>query len=392
MTQRIAIATGTRADWGILSPLADALRGTEGVQLQIIATNMHLMPQYGNTIDEITAAGHRVDACVPMPVDGDNDVARVQAMGTCMQGFAKAFDTLKPHKVIVLGDRFEMLAVATAAAMMRISLVHIAGGTVSEGAIDNALRNAITQLATLHLTETEDHRRRVIAMGADPAKAITTGAAGVWNMAHRKLMTRSQLSQSLGGFDIDPGRTLLVTYHPATLDTARPARRINALLEALDRFAGNNIIFTYPNNDAGGQAVATHIKAYADANPGRAIAVPSLGMLRYLSALQYVAAVVGNSSSGIVEVPSAHIPTVDIGIRQKGRTAADSVYHCGDSAGEIASTIAYALSPEGRRRARRAVNPYHNPDTISLMTNAILNLATAPDATTDTDARTTGLN
>ena len=367
--RKIAVATGTRADWGLLSGIARALASREDCRVTILATNMHLNPRYGNTIDEIIADGFKEPVRIPMPDSTDSPVGAVRAMSVCMEGMADALDALKPDMVVILGDRFEMLATATAALMLRIPIVHIAGGEISEGAIDDSIRHAITKMASLHLTATEPYRRRVIAMGEEPQRVINTGAIGVYNIMHEPLMDREELETSVGLL-LTPG-SLLVTYHPATLDDEDPARHCDALLAALNRFPESNIIITYPNNDSRGKVIIDRIEAYGRRNPGRVRVIPSLGKKRYLSALRCVSAVVGNSSSGIVEVPSMGIPTVDIGIRQRGRLCGHSVVHCGDSADEIAAAITLALSPEGQRRAREAENPYFRPDTLEIMVNAI---------------------
>lgn len=373
MKRKVCIVTGTRAEWGLLSDIAHELSLRDDVELQIIATNMHLEQAYGHTIDEIIAAGFIVNATVPMHADSDTASDTVKAMSTCMVGMADAFCKLQPDIVVILGDRTEMLAVATAATVMRIPIVHLHGGEISEGAIDDSIRHAITKLSALHLTATEDYRRRVIQLGECPDHVINTGAIGVYNALHTPIMTKEELQQSIGmTFDTD---TLLVTYHPATLDDVSPATRAHDLLDALSRFPHVKILFTYPNNDPAGRVIIEQILSYRDAAPERVCVVPSLGKTRYLSALRYVSAVVGNSSSGIIEVPSMHIPTVDIGIRQRGRIAAQSVIHCGDSCDEISSAIALALSPQGRDMALHADNPYYRPDTLRLIVEAI---ATTP--------------
>ncbi len=367
---KIAIATGTRADWGLLSPVACALSRRPDCRVEILATNMHLSPLYGDTINEIVADGF--GGCitrVEMPVGTNDPVGAVEAMAVCMTGMARALRELAPDLIVILGDRFEMLATATAALMLRVPIVHIAGGEISEGAVDDSIRHAITKMASLHLTATETYRRRVIAMGEEPGRVINTGAIGVYNILHTPLLSREELAASVG-LPFRPD-TLLVTYHPATLDSDDPAIRCRALLDALDRFPESDLIITYPNNDPRGRVIIDMIEAYGKANPERVRVIPSLGKLRYLSALRYVSAVVGNSSSGIVEVPSMGIPTVDIGIRQRGRLCSDSVIHCGDSAPEIAAAIAEALSPEGRARALTSPNPYSRPDTLDIMVDAI---------------------
>lgn len=375
---KVCIITGTRADWGLLTPLARALADIADVRLQIVATNMHLMEEYGMTVHEIEDAGFSIDARVPMDVEGETSASRVRAMSLCMNGMADVFERLAPDVALILGDRFEMLAVASAAAMMRIPIVHIAGGTVSEGALDDSIRHAITKLATLHLVETDEARQRVIQMGEDPEKVVNTGALGVYNIMNQELMSAEQLAASLDGFDLSVGRSMLVTFHPATLDNGDPATQITNLIAALDAFPTCKVLFTHPNNDAGGEAIAARIQEYAAANADHVHFVRSLGMVRYLSALQFVDVVVGNSSSGIVEVPSMHIPTVDIGIRQRGRLCSDSVIHCSVDSADIQMAIARALSPAGQHRARTAINPYYKPDTVAYMVEAILSLGSGP--------------
>jgi len=369
--RKIAIATSTRADWGLLKDIARRLRECDTAEVRIIATNMHLNPDYGMTINEITDDGFTVDARVEMTPRSDSPTDTARAAARCMDGMAKAFDKLKPDLLVILGDRYEMLAVATAATIMRIPIVHIAGGEISEGAFDDSIRHAITKLSALHLTATDAYRNRVIAMGEDPRHVINTGAIGVYNLAHEQVMDKTALEESIG-IEITPG-TLLVTLHPATLDTAPVKERCQALLDALDTFKSSHIIFTYPNNDPDGAVIIRMINDYASRGKGRIVVVPSLGRKRYLSALHFVSAVVGNSSSGIVEVPSMHIPTVNIGIRQQGRIASDSVIHCAPDSKSICQAIALALSPEGKRNALEATNPYYKPDTLRIITDAILN-------------------
>lgn len=371
--RRVCIVTGTRADWGLLSPVArELVKLPDKIELQIIATNMHLDPAYGMTVKEIEADGIYVNERVPMYVEySDSGYARVKAMSRCLNGVADALDRLNPHILVILGDRYEMLSIASAAAVMRIPIIHISGGEISEGAIDDSIRHAITKLASLHLTATEPYRRRVIQLGEQPKRVINTGAIGVYNIVHEPVMTKQELEESIG-FTISD-ETLLVTYHPATLDNATSGERCRALLSALDRFPASPLIITYPNNDTGSQAIIDLIEEYAASNPKRVCLVKSLGKKRYLSALHYVAAVVGNSSSGIIEVPSMGIPTVDIGMRQKGRICAKSVIHCGDSSDEIYRAIAYALSPAGKAIAASAENPYYKPSTLSITVDAIVN-------------------
>lgn len=376
--RKIAIATGTRADWGLLSPIAKALRDRPDCQVKVIATNMHLQPRYGLTVNEIKADGFEGDnlICVPMPETGDSPAGTVDSMAACMSGMARVLGEISPDLIVVLGDRFEMLATATAALMMRVPIVHISGGEISEGAIDDSIRHAITKMSSLHLTSTDAYRQRVIAMGEEPHRVTNTGSIGVWNLLNTPPMSLTDLEKSIG-FTLPPG-SLLVTYHPATLDNGDTAERCRQLLMALDRFPDSHILITYPNNDANGKVIIDMIEEYARHNPSRVRVIPSLGKLRYLSALHYVSAVVGNSSSGIIEVPSMGIPTVDIGIRQRGRICSASVTHCGDSADDITSAIRHALSPQGQTLAKESENPYVRSDTLQLSVEAI---ATTPIAT-----------
>lgn len=370
--RKIAIFTGTRADWGLLSPVARALAAREDTDVTVIATNMHLSEAFGHTIDEIRADGFE-PVELPMDALAPTAEARVAAMGACMAGAARLLGATEPDVAVVLGDRFEMLAVASACLMMRVPIAHIAGGEISEGAIDDSIRHAITKMSSLHLTATEPYRRRVIAMGEDPSMVINTGAIGVWNLTRSPLATEAE-TEAAAGMKID-GRTVIVTYHPATLDDGDIDARVDALTGALDDIGDLRAVITCPNNDARGARVMARLKAYAASRPGRVSLVASLGRRRYLRAITMAGAVVGNSSSGIVEVPSAGTPTVDIGMRQRGRTAASSVIHCGDSRGEIAAALRLALSPAMQREASLTVNPYSQPDTLGKIVDAI---ATTP--------------
>lgn len=375
--RKICFATGTRADWGLLSPLARALADSGEVDVQVLATNMHLLQRYGYTVDEITADGFTVDARVEMP-DSDSDSAadRARAMGICLTGTADALQRLAPDALVILGDRYEMLAVASAAALMCVPVIHIAGGEITLGAVDDSLRHAITKLSALHLTATDEYRRRVIQLGEAPDTVVNIGALGVWNAFNQPLPTEAQVLESLG-IEGSPDISV-VTFHPATLDPEDPEKRFAAVLEALDRFPALHHIITYPNNDPRGQRLIAMIEAYAASRPGRVTAIKSLGMKRYLTASRMARVVIGNSSSGLVEVPSAGTPTVDIGIRQKGRIAGPTVIHCGDSADEIAAAIDRALSPEMQTLAAGRPNPYAQPDTLSRAVDAVMHFLENP--------------
>ena len=369
---KIAIATGTRADWGLLSPIAQLLKAQKDVEVAVIATNMHLDPRFGNTIDEIISDGFIPAAKVKMNIASNSEADTARSMAKCLSGMVDAFESIKPDCIIILGDRYEMLATASAATVMRIPIIHIAGGEISEGAIDDCIRHAITKLSALHLTSTEEYRQRVIAMGEQPDRVINTGAIGVYNIMQLPLMSKEELEKSIG-CKINK-RTLLVTMHPTTIDPTPSSTVMGELFKALDAHDGN-VIITYTNNDARGAEIISLIDDYQKRNKDKVTVIPSLGRLRYLSALQFAGAVAGNSSSGIVEVPSMHIPTVNIGIRQKGRLASKSVINCGNSAQEIISAIRFALSEEGQDTARNAENPYYKPNTLHTIVNSILSVS-----------------
>lgn len=359
--RRIAIVTSTRADWGLLHPVADALRKNDNVELHIIATNMHLDRARGMTLTEIEADGFSPIHRVEMPIVDDSPESAARAAGRCAGDMAAELAGIHPDILLILGDRFEMLAVALAAILLAIPIAHISGGEITEGAFDDNIRHAISKLSALHFATTDSHRRRLIAMGEQPHTVYNTGALGVHNIHNVQLMSPQELNDSLG-FELTPD-TFLVTFHPATNDSVDPTARFSELLKALEEFP-NPILFTAPNNDPRSARLLEMIEAFRSKHPERVRFIPSLGRKRYLSALNVVEAVIGNSSSGIVEVPSAGIPTVDIGVRQRGRTAAPSVIHCGDTAGEIVSAITTALSPEFRVIARQKQNPYFKADTV----------------------------
>lgn len=370
--RKICIVTSTRADWGLLSGVARELRAYETVELQIIATNMHLDARYGMTVDEIIEDGFKVDERVEMNAGNDSAVETAAATGKCLIGVARALGRLNPDILVILGDRYEMLAVATAATIMRVPIAHIAGGEISEGAFDDNIRHALTKLSALHFTATDAYRNRVISMGENPKYVLNTGALGVYNIIYEPVIPKPDLEKFIG-IDINSS-TLLVTFHPATMDPVPVKERCEALLQALDGFISSHIIFTYPNNDPDGEVIIKMINEYAARYPGRVAVVPSLGRRRYLSALHFVSAVVGNSSSGIVEVPTMRIPTVDIGIRQQGRIAASSVIHCEGEYDQIHQAISFALSPAGKRLALETDNPYAKRDTVTRIVDTLVHI------------------
>ena len=369
--RKICIATGTRADWGLLSGIAKALNARNDVKLQIVATNMHLSERYGFTFREIEHDGLHIDYRVPMPADTDTPHDTVAAMSVCMRGFADAFEALRPDLLLILGDRYEMLAVASAAMIFRIPIAHIAGGTISEGAYDDSIRHSITKMSHLHLTETEECRRRVIQLGEAPERVFNTGAIGIYNILHTHFLSREELETELA--TPIPEKSLFVTFHPATLDAVPQNEQCANLLAALESRSDYKVFFSYPNNDTAGRIIIDMIEDYVRQNPERAYVRPSYGQLRYFSLMRFMKAAVGNSSSGIVEVPSLHIPTLNIGIRQNGRRRAASVVDCGVTLDEISRGLHRVLGADMQQLARTVQNPYEQPDTLQRIGDVVCN-------------------
>ncbi len=369
--RKICIATGTRADWGLLSGIAKALNARNDVKLQIVATNMHLSERYGFTFREIEHDGLHIDYRVPMPADTDTPHDTVAAMSVCMRGFADAFEALRPDLLLILGDRYEMLAVASAAMIFRIPIAHIAGGTISEGAYDDSIRHSITKMSHLHLTETEECRRRVIQLGEAPERVFNTGAIGIYNILHTHFLSREELETELA--TPIPEKSLFVTFHPATLDVVPQNEQCANLLAALESRSDYKVFFSYPNNDTAGRIIIDMIEDYVRQNPERAYVRPSYGQLRYFSLMRFMKAAVGNSSSGIVEVPSLHIPTLNIGIRQNGRRRAASVVDCGVTLDEISRGLHRVLGADMQQLARTVQNPYEQPDTLQRIVDVVCN-------------------
>lgn len=355
------MVTGTRAEYGLLSRLMRLIDESEDCQLQVVATNMHLLPEYGNTYQEIEKDGFRIDARVPMRKPTDDSYGVITSMAEKMSGMNDAFRELCPDMVVMLGDRYEMLVVATVAMLQRIPIAHIHGGEISEGAVDDSIRHAITKMSSLHFTSTEEYRKRVIQLGEQPERVFYVGSLGVENLRKVPLMSKLELEDSLS-FNFE-GQSVLVTYHPVTLGDRTPKDEITDLLMALDTFPSLRILFTMPNSDQGSEEIRSAIETYCIRKEKRCRCFNSLGLRRYLSALGYVTAVVGNSSSGLLEVPSAHIPTLNIGDRQKGRARGASVVDVASDEASIVAGLQKVLSPDFCAFCKTATNPYEKEDT-----------------------------
>ncbi|MCI4662842.1 MAG: UDP-N-acetylglucosamine 2-epimerase [Neomegalonema sp.] len=355
--KRIAVVTGTRAEYGLLSPVMRLLDADPGFELITIATCMHLAPQFGLTVDEIERDGFTVHERVDMLLAADTELAMAKSMGLGVIGIADALARQKPDLVMILGDRFEMIGVAASATLLGLPIAHLEGGHVTMGAIDDAIRHAITKLAHLHFTATQTYAARIRQMGEKPQNVFCVGATGLDNILHGPRMSREDLEASLG---FAFGETnFLITFHPATLERGMSdAAQVAQMLAALEAFPQAKLIFTMPNADAGGRAILEQLQRFAGADPANRLAVPSLGWVRYLSTMSLVDAVIGNSSSGLIEAPSFGIGTVNIGTRQAGRIRAQTVLDCPVEQAAIEAAIRTALSPEFRAMAAKAVSPF----------------------------------
>lgn len=353
MARKICVVTGSRAEYGLLYWVLHDLRERAGIELQIVVTGMHLAPEFGHTVDEIVKDGFSVSRRVEMLLAGDSAGAIAKSVGLGVIGMSDALEQLRPDVVLVLGDRFEILAVVQACLIHNVPVAHIAGGDTTEGAFDESMRHAITKMAQVHFVTNELSARRVRQLGEDPRRIHVVGSPGLDHLRRRPLLARADLEQALGARL--GRRNLLITFHPVTLEASSGLDQFTELLAALEAIdADTTLWFTWPNADPGGRAIAAAIEAWAAARPGRVHTYASLGALRYLSLMAKVDAVVGNSSSGLYEAPSFGVPTVNIGERQRGRLAAASVLHCAPEREAIVAALAraFALDLSG------VVNPY----------------------------------
>lgn len=358
MTRRIAIITGTRAEYGLLKGVLSGVRDDPALELKLVVTAAHLSPEFGETWREIEGDGFVIDDRVEILLSSDTAVGVSKAIGLGLIGFADSFARLAPDIVVLLGDRFEILAAAAAALVARIPVAHIHGGETTEGAFDESIRHAVTKMAHLHFVAAEQYRDRVIQLGENPARVFLVGGLGIDAIKTLDLLDRPALEAAIG-FKFGT-RNLLVTFHPPTLDAGQAIKQLETLLDALDaQEADTHLIFTFPNADPGGRAVAAMIETFV-ARRANARAYASLGQLRYLSCLAHVDGVVGNSSSGIAEVPSFGIPTLDIGDRQAGRLRATSIFGCAPQREAIVAGLLRIGSEEFIKMSRSTQNPYGN--------------------------------
>ena len=355
MKRKICVITGTRADYGLLRWVMQGIKDSTELTLQLIATGMHLSPEFGLTYREIEHDGFRIDRKVELLTSSDTSVGIAKSIGLGCIGFADALNELQPDLILVLGDRFEIFSVVATALVARVPVAHLHGGEITEGAFDDAIRHSITKMSHLHFVAAEEYGRRVIQLGEQPDCVFMVGGLGIDNIKRLKLLSREELEASL---DFKLGiKNLLITFHPVTLEHSTAEIKMTQLLRALEVLKDTQFIFTMPNADTGSRALIEMIKEFVDKNPN-AHAFASLGQLRYLSCIAQVDGVVGNSSSGLIEVPSFKKGTVNIGDRQKGRLQASSVINCEPIFESIDAALQELYSTDFQKRLNYVKNPY----------------------------------
>lgn len=371
--RKICVITGTRAEYSILSGLMKEIQKNDNLTLQIIATCMHLSHEFGLTYKCIEEDGFVINKKIEILLSSDTPVGVSKAIGLGAISFAEALSELSPDILVVPGDRFEALAAAIAAMCLRIPVAHIGGGETTEGAIDEYIRHSITKMSHIHFVTTDVHARRVIQLGELPTQVFNVGALGVYNAKNLKLYNRNKVQQLLN-FELGR-RNLLITFHPATLEETTVEKQFSDLLLALNWLKDVKLIFTKPNADMGGRIIIDMIDTFVRNNQTKSVSVTNLGTVLYLSLLQFVDGVVGNSSSGIIEAPTFKIATVNIGNRQSGRVKADSVIDCISEPFAILAAIGYIYLDDDFRKIVRAVkNPYEGRNTINDIINVLSNI------------------
>lgn len=358
MIKKICVVTSNRADFGQLYWLIDKIDKDSQLTLQLIVTGSHLSPDFGNTVLEIINSGFKIDKQIDIQVSSESSVHICKSMGLAQVFFAEAFEQLSPDVVIILGDRSEMLSIASAALIMGIPIAHLHGGEITEGAYDDSIRHAITKMSSLHFTSTDIYRRRVIQMGENPDTVFNVGALAIESVLNLKLLDRKEFEESIHTRLME--RNFLVTFHPMTTDSLETTEaQIKEMLNALDCYDRTKFIFTYPNSDKNGVIIRQRMEEYVLKNPNKAVVFKSLGQIRYLSALKHVDLVIGNSSSGILEAPALNTPTVNIGDRQKGRILGPTIFNCQPEKEDICNAIDKALNV----KAEEWKHPYGDGNT-----------------------------
>ena len=353
--KKICVVTGTRAEYGLLYWLMKEIEADKDLELQIIVTGTHLSPEFGLTYKEIEKE-FKIDKKIEMLLSSDTSIGISKSMGLAQIGFAEAYEELKPEIVVVLGDRYEIFAAASAAMIARIPIAHLHGGETTEGAFDESIRHSITKMSHLHFTATQEYKNRVIQLGEEPNRVFNVGGVGIENIKRLKLLGKKEFEESID-FKLNK-KNILVTFHPVTLEKSTAKEQFQELLDAIDTLEDTNIIFTKANSDTDGRVINRMCEEYVSKNSHKTVCFASLGQLRYLSALQFVDAVVGNSSSGLTEAPSFKIGTINIGDRQKGRIKASSVIDCEPSRESIKKAFEKLYSKEFQEALKSVQNPY----------------------------------
>jgi len=354
--KKICVVTSTRAEYGLISPVLKLIQNQADLVLQLVVSGTHLLERFGRTEREITADGHQIDGRVEMLLAGDSGVAAAKSIGLAVTGYADQFSRLNPDLLLIVGARFEALAAAECALLMSIPIVHLHGGEVTEGAMDDSIRHAISKMSSLHCVSTDTYKERLVRMGEPEDRIFVTGAPGIDNIVNEDLSDLTELRQLLE-WDIRD-RFFLITYHPVTRMHLKDENSMASLFAALARFHDHDIIVTYPNADPGHTSIVNQIRQYQSENGERVRVFDSLGRKRYLSAAKLAELVIGNSSSGIIEVPSLGTPTINIGNRQTGRVMGASVITCDNSIDGIAGSIEQGMSPRFQQSIEGKQNPY----------------------------------
>jgi UDP-hydrolysing UDP-N-acetyl-D-glucosamine 2-epimerase len=370
--RRICVFTGSRADYGPLSALLRRLRDEPAVDLRLLVSGAHLVPEQGMTVDHIVTDGFTVDARVDMVLAGDSPASVAKSLGTGLIGYADALDRLAPDLLVLLGDRYEALGAALAALPRLLPVAHLAGGHVTTGSTDDAVRHSMTKLSHLHFTATREFRRRIIQLGEDPARVYAVGSLGLDNILATPRLSRSEVECALGVSLTRP--VFVVTYHPATADLRHSAAGLRGILDALDDFPGGTAVFTASNVDLGGREINDRITEFVELRPGHASIHAALGQQLYLSLVHHADVVLGNSSSGLIEAPALHTPTVNVGTRQRGRPTAPSVIDSGESYDEVTEAIGRALSDGHRQVADAHGSPYGDGHAAERVTKTLMSV------------------
>ena len=369
--RKICVVTGTRAEYGLLAPLMTLLKQDSEIDFQLVVTGAHLSEQHGSTIKFIEQDGFIADALVDIELSDDSVLEIAHALGRATSRLADAFVKLNPDLVVVLGDRYEILAAAQAALILGIPIAHIHGGEVTTGAFDDSIRHAITKMSNLHFCAAEDYQHRLIQLGESPNTVFNVGALGVDVLLNLEKMTRDELA-SVIGIELRQ-ELLLVTVHPTTRSEMSMTTEITELLTALDHFAQATIVFTGVNADPGYKYVNDEISKFVLREPMRRVLHNSLGQKNYLNLMRVADVVIGNSSSGIIEAPALHVPTVNIGTRQDGRLRADSIIDCKFSHNEVRTAIKTALSPSWKARCLATTSKYGSGNTANSIADTLKN-------------------